>query len=222
MSLNSLQSIPLNIQGLTVETNRDEGAIKFQYTLKMAPAPEKEEFIKLEKWRALFYKLNLIGEYPIEKVGFGNLSARLTPNTFVITGTQTGHLPHLQAQHYTKVTDCNLKKGTVTARGMIPPSSESLTHYAIYLANQDIKYVFHVHHAVMWKYMIGVEADSIADNIPYGTQEMANAAIELIDGRNSGAFVMKGHEDGIISYGRTAQEAGKILLDLYRAACTKN
>lgn len=205
-----------------METNRDEGVIKFQYTLKMAPAPEKEEFIKLEKWRALFYKLNMIGEYPIEKVGFGNLSARLDSETFVITGTQTGHLPHLKAQHYTKVTDCNLRKGTVNARGMIAPSSESLTHHAIYLASNEIKYVFHIHHARMWKHMIDAKYDAIDDDIPYGTQEMANAAIKLIDGRSSGAFVMKGHEDGIISYGRTAQEAGKILLDLYREACSKN
>lgn len=205
-----------------METNRDEGVIKFQYTLKMAPAPEKEEFIKLEKWRALFFRLNMIGEYPIEKVGFGNLSARLDSDTFVITGTQTGHLPHLKSQHYTKVTECNLRKGTVKARGMIAPSSESLTHHAIYLASNEIKYVFHVHHSPMWKYMIDANCDAIAENIPYGTQEMANAAIKLIAGRSSGAFVMKGHEDGIISYGKTAQEAGKILLDLYRKASSKN
>ncbi|HLT22712.1 MAG TPA: class II aldolase/adducin family protein [Bacteriovoracaceae bacterium] len=205
-----------------METNRDEGVIKFQYTLKMAPAPEKDEFIKLEKWRALFYKLNMIGEYPIDKVGFGNLSARLDPVTFIITGTQTGHLPHLQAQHYTKVTDCNLKKGTVNARGMIPPSSESLTHYAIYLASKEIKYVFHIHHPQMWKHMIEAQHDAIPENVPYGTQEMAASATGLINGRNSGAFVMKGHEDGIISYGKTAQEAGKILLDIYRETVGKD
>lgn len=217
-----MQSIPFNIQGLSVETNRDEGVIKFQYTLKMAPAPEKEEFIKLEKWRALFYKLNMIGEYPIDKVGFGNLSARLDPESFVITGTQTGHLPHLQAQHYTKVTNCDLKKGIVKAKGMIPPSSESLTHFAIYLASEKIKYVFHIHHPKMWKYMIDNQLDAIAENIPYGTQEMAEAAINLLEGKNLGAFVMKGHEDGIVSYGRTAQEAGKILLDIYRQSCPRS
>lgn len=204
-----------------METNRDEGVIKFQYTLKMAPAPEKEEFIKLEKWRALFHKLKMIGEYPIEKVGFGNLSARLDPETFIITGTQTGHLPHLEAQHYTKVTDCNLRKGTVLARGLIAPSSESLTHHAIYLASPEIKYVFHIHHALMWNHMIEKNYDAIAEDIPYGTQEMAAAAIKVINGRNSGAFVMKGHEDGIISYGKTAQEAGKILLDLYRESSNR-
>ena len=217
-----MQSIPYNIQGLSVETNRDEGVIKFQYTLKMAPAPLKTEYIKLEKWRALFYKLNMIGEYPIEKVGFGNLSSRLADDQFIITGTQTGHLAHLEAHHYTVVTDCNLKKGSVEAKGMIPPSSESLTHHAIYEASDTIKYVFHIHHPQMWKYMIDNEFDAIGEDIPYGTQAMASAALKVLDGKSHGAFVMKGHEDGIISYGKTAQEAGKILLDIYRETCSRN
>lgn len=196
--------------------NRDEGVIKFKLTLKRAPAPEMNQVIALEKWRALFFKLSLIGEYPIDKIGFGNLSSRLTKTSFLITGSQTGHLAHLQAHHYTKVIDCDLKKGSVTAEGLIPPSSESLTHYGIYQANPAVQYVFHVHHQKLWELLKNGPYDSISEDVAYGTQEMAEAASALLWNKTSGIFVMKGHEDGIISYGTTAEDAGRIILELYR------
>lgn len=195
---------------------RDEGVIKFKFTLKRAPAPQMNQVIDLEKWRALFFKLGLVGEYPIDKIGYGNLSLRLSNKSFLITGSQTGHLAHLQAHHYTKVIDCDLKKGSVTAEGLIPPSSESLTHFGIYQANPAINYVFHIHHKQLWELMLNGDYDAIEEGIAYGTQEMAHAASELMKNKTSGIFVMKGHEDGIISYGTTAEEAGKIILNLYR------
>jgi hypothetical protein len=45
---------------------------------------------------------------------------------------------------------------------------------------------------------------------------MAQAASDLLFNKTSGIFVMKGHDDGIISYGTSAEEAGRIILDLYR------
>jgi ribulose-5-phosphate 4-epimerase/fuculose-1-phosphate aldolase len=199
-----------------VKTGRDEGVIKFKYTLKRAPAPEMSAVINLEKWRALFFKLGFVGEYQNEKIGYGNLSYRLKLNSFLITGSQTGHLAHLQAHHYTKVIDCDLKKGSVAAEGLIPPSSESLTHYSLYLANQKIQAIFHIHHASLWNFMIESNYDSIPDCISYGSKEMADYANQLSGNKSSGLFVMKGHEDGIVSYGTTPEEAGKNILEVYR------
>ncbi|HXH76712.1 MAG TPA: class II aldolase/adducin family protein [Bacteriovoracaceae bacterium] len=199
-----------------MNANRDEGVIKFKFTLKRAPPPEMNQVIALEKWRALFFKLGLIGEYPNEKIGYGNLSSRLVNKTFLISGTQTGHLAHLQAHHYTKVIECDLKKGSVTAEGMIPPSSESLTHYALYEANPAIQFVFHVHHHELWNLMIAEKSDAISEDVPYGTLEMAAAAVALLGQKSSGIFVMKGHEGGILACGGNADEAGKLILDVYR------
>lgn len=204
-----------------MNSTRDEGVIKFKLTLKRAPAPEMTQVINLEKWRALFFKLGLVGEYPTDNIGYGNLSSRLQKKSFLITGSQTGHLAHLQAHHYTKVIDCDLKKGSVTAEGLIPPSSESLTHYGIYEANANIQYVFHIHHKGLWEMLVNGDFDFIDEDIPYGTQEMAQAAEDLIGNKSSGVFVMKGHEDGIIAYGPTAEETGRILLDLYRRLGTR-
>jgi ribulose-5-phosphate 4-epimerase/fuculose-1-phosphate aldolase len=195
--------------------NRDEGVIKFKLTLKKAPAPEAIQIIALEKWRALFFRLNLIGEYPNEKIGYGNLSFR-SAKYFIITGSQTGHLAHLQPHHYSRVIECDLKKGSVTAEGLIPPSSESLTHFGIYQASSSIQCVFHVHHSALWKTLKNLGIDQIAEGISYGTQEMAHAAQKLLQNKASGIFVMNGHEDGIIAYGPSAEEAGKHILDAYR------
>ncbi len=199
-----------------MKTIRDEGVIKFKFTLKRAPAPEATQIINLEKWRALYFKLGLIGEYPEEKIGYGNLSCRLNSKNFLITGSQTGHLAHLQAHHYTKVIDCDLKKGSVTAEGLIPPSSESLTHFGIYQANSNINAVFHVHHSELWKLMLNGNYDFISEDVAYGTMGMADAAAKLLESKSSGIFVMKGHEDGIVSYGASPEEAGKNILDVYR------
>lgn len=202
-----------------MNSTRDEGVIKFQLKLKNAPPPIKKLTMILEKWRTDFYERGLIGEYPNENIGYGNLSSRNAGKTFIITGSQTGHLAHLEAHHYTKVIDCDLKSGLVTAEGLVPPSSESLTHYGIYEANSAIQYVFHVHHPLLWKELHDPQYDYISENIPYGTQAMANAASKLLKNKTCGVFVMKGHEDGIISYGTTADEAGENLIALYRKFC---
>jgi L-ribulose-5-phosphate 4-epimerase len=185
-------------------------------TLKRAPAPEMNQVIVLEKWRALLFRFGLVGEYPTENIGYGNLSARLQKNIFLITGSQTGHLAHLQAHHYTKVIDCDVKKGSVTAEGLIPPSSESLSHFALYQANPQIMSVFHVHHRDLWKLLQQTETDSISSEISYGTIEMAEAIRNIASTKSRGAIVMKGHEDGVITFGQSPEEAGKLILDLFR------
>src|SRR5690606_16942748 len=99
------------------------------------------------------------------------------------------------------------------AKGPIAPSSESLTHYAIYEACPQLGFIFHVHHKKLWEHMIKEKMECTEDNINYGTLEMAMAAKKCIGKKTQGIFVMKGHEDGIISYGKTSEEAGKCLLE---------
>lgn len=196
----------------------DEGVIKFKFTLKKSRPLDEGSYIELEKWRVILFKMGLIGEYPEEKVGYGNLSRKIagTENHFIITGTQTGRLAYLNGLHYTKVTKCNLAKMTVEAAGPIAPSSESLTHFAIYNACPHINAIFHVHSEKLWNYMIQNNMDSTSESISYGTQDMAEEAKKCIGNKKSGVFVMKGHQDGVISYGTSIEEAGKIILDVFK------
>lgn len=196
----------------------DEGVIKFKFTLKKAPPLDEGSYIELEKWRVILFKMKLIGEYSSEQVGYGNLSRKIaaTDNEFIITGTQTGKFSNLSGLQYTKVIKCNLVKMNVKAAGPIAPSSESLTHFAIYNACPHINAIFHVHSNDLWQYMIDHGMDATSESISYGTLEMADEAKKCIGNNNSGVFVMKGHQDGVISYGTSIEEAGKNILDIFK------
>ena len=195
-------------------SDASEGVIKFKYTLKPTADLEESEFLGLEKWRAIFHKMGLVGEYLSEQVGFGNLSKRMSNNNqFIITGTQTGKYAHLNGSQYTKVLECDLKKMTLKAAGPIAPSSESVTHYSIYEQSPQIKAIFHIHHDDLWEFMKKNDYDSSPADIEYGTEEMAQACKKIINTKSSGIIVMLGHQSGIISYGTTTEEAGKIILE---------
>jgi ribulose-5-phosphate 4-epimerase/fuculose-1-phosphate aldolase len=190
-----------------------EGVIKFKFSLKRSLPLTESLYIEVEKWRTLLFKMNFIGEYPIEKVGYGNLSKRTDQNGFIITGTQTGHLSNLDGNHYTIVSKCDLVKMNVESTGPIAPSSESLTHYAIYSTCPQIKYIYHVHHKDLWNFMLRNNYDKTSREVEYGTQEMASSAKACISDKTTGIFAMEGHEDGIIAYGTSAEATGKIILD---------
>jgi ribulose-5-phosphate 4-epimerase/fuculose-1-phosphate aldolase len=102
----------------------------------------------------------------------------------------------------------------VYASGTILPSSESLTHFAIYKENPQIKYIFHIHDKEMWNFMLENNYLTTPKEISYGTQEMANAVRECINNRTFGIFAMAGHEDGIVAFGEDANQTGEEILKL--------
>jgi hypothetical protein len=194
----------------------DDGVIKFSFSLKKTGPLLPESYLDIEKWRVLFYKMNLIGEYPSEKIGFGNLSKRIQKgkDEFIITGSQTGHLPHLEGHHYTKITKCIPEKNLIESIGPISPSSESMTHWSLYKNDSSANYIFHVHHNELWNFLIN-KMQFTDHNIKYGTVEMANAMMEMVN-RKLKIFAMGGHLDGVIAYGPTADEVGKLVIDTFR------
>lgn len=195
----------------------DEGVIKFNFKLKPAPSITPKQYIVLERWRSILYKMKLIGEYPTEKIGYGNLSYKLNDQEeFLITGTQTGKYPNLNGSHYTKIVKCDLKKSSVEAIGPIAPSSETLTHFAIYSRCKQINAIFHIHDEQIWSYMIYKNLDSTSESVSYGTTEMGEEALKAIGTKTAGVFVMKGHKDGVIAYGKTPEEAGQMILKIFK------
>jgi len=196
----------------------DDGVIKYDRSNFTHSGPLKEElWSELENWRVKLFKLNLIGEYPKEKVGFGNLSKLLNWDkqaNFIITGTQTGKYPNLTGEHYTLVDGYDLKEMKLSQVGPLEASSEALTHAAVYESNKEITTVFHIHNTAIWEKMIQGNYDATPKEVPYGTQEMANCVGTLINGRSSGVIVMKGHQDGVIAYAKSLNECGKLILEL--------
>ena len=203
------------------KTKEIEGVIKFSYQLKTNDPIDQLLIEDLEKWRALFYAKKLIGSYPVDGLGYGNLSKNVStsfaPTPFIITGSQTGGLPQLNGHHYTQIIHADLNKQSIEAEGPIAPSSESLTHYGVYLANPKIKYVFHVHSNQLWKFLIENNYPCTEENIGYGTLEMSQNVQKLIKSYgNHFVIAMKGHEDGVMSFGETANIAGELILNLYQ------
>ena len=190
----------------------DEGYVKFNCIWIKDNPLERKKFDEMNKWRQKLYHLDLIGMYP-NGIGFGNLSIR-EGNSFIITGSKTGNLPSLNKNHYVRVVDFNLKANSVTCRGPITASSESLTHAIFYKIDSAVKAVIHVHQKDSWRKLMDKVPTSSRD-VPYGTPEMAREVLRLYresDIRNKRILVMAGHEDGIISFGTNLEEAGKTLL----------
>lgn len=202
----------------------DDGVIKYDRS-NFSPCEGlmASEYHDLEYWRKKLYQMNLIGEYEEAKVGFGNMSVvqdytEFTESShpqFVITGTQTGKYKDLDGTHYTRVLDYEVDHLKIKMMGSIEASSEALTHAAIYSANSNIKAVFHIHSNEIWLKMIADGSDKTCASIPYGTVEMAHATMKCISKKDAGVFCMHGHEDGIVIYGRSLEEAGELTNKLY-------
>jgi ribulose-5-phosphate 4-epimerase/fuculose-1-phosphate aldolase len=195
----------------------EEGYTKYQchWINKSSIFPEEVE--ELNCWRNKLYRLNLIGSYD-NGIGFGNISIRDDrANRFIISGTQTGNIPLLTERHYTKITDFDWQKNCVTCVGLIAASSETLTHGVIYLANLEVNAVIHVHHPKLWKQLIN-KLPTTNKNCGYGTPEMAIEMLKLCqvnDVKQQKIIIMGGHEEGIITFGSSLNEAGNILLNYY-------
>lgn len=202
----------------------DDGIIKYDRSnFSQCQSLDESEFQNLEYWRKKLYHMNLIGEYEEAQVGFGNMSVvqnyspfyRSTHPQFVITGTQTGKYADLNGTHYTRVLDYDIDNLKIKMMGAIEASSEALTHAAIYAANPKIKAVFHIHSNEIWRQMLTDGSDKTCASIPYGTVEMAYATMKCISNKDAGVFCMHGHEDGIVIYARSLEEAGELANKLY-------
>ena len=206
---------------LKLHSTTDEGYIKYQCHWKKISTIEEKDIIQLNQWRDRLYGLNLIGRYD-NGIGFGNLSIRLDNSQhIIISGTQTGGIAELKAEHYTKVTDFNWQQNYVKCEGLIKASSETLTHAAIYTAQPEIKAVIHVHNAELWRQLLDeVEVPTTHPNCAYGTPEMAEELIRLCQQsktQQAKIVVMRGHEEGIITFGKDLKEAGTVLLNYYES-----
>lgn len=190
-----------------------DGYIKYQSDWQIGPSYEPQLLNQLIFWRQKFYHLGLIG-VDSQGVGYGNLSQRWYQGSqFVISGTQTGGLPVVTTSHYTLVTAFNLQTNSLSCLGPIQASSEALTHGALYQANQTIQAVIHVHHRGLWQKLMN-KLPTTAVTTAYGTPAMA-ASLASYAQTVPQLVVMAGHEDGLISFGATLEEAATLLLYYY-------
>jgi ribulose-5-phosphate 4-epimerase/fuculose-1-phosphate aldolase len=198
----------------------DEGYIKFELYWEQKANDFKFDISKLMHWRDHMHKLHLIGNYPDLGIGFGNISQKLgSTGAFVISGTQTGDVFPIKEEHFTTVTKYDLEANSVWCKGPIKASSESMTHAAIYEYNNAIRAVIHVHHLNLWKELLN-KVPTSQKNVPYGTPEMAMEIHRLFKEEQLSKkqiMAMAGHDEGIITFGETLEEAAEVLMKYYNS-----
>ena len=92
----------------------------------------------------------------------------------------------------------------------------------IYKINSNINAVIHIHSKALWEFM--KENNALHTNAEYGTIEMVNEIASLYKEKNpfdESIFVMRGHEDGIMAFGKTVQEAELTLFDTIQKYLTR-
>lgn len=192
--------------------NIDEGTIKFncQWIKQPLSIPVPDELLG---WRDRMYELNLIGYYEDINIGYGNISVK-TPQGILISGTQTGNIYPIQPQHFTLVTDYDLDRNIVECKGLIKASSESMTHIGVYQCDESINAIIHIHNLTLWQNLMD-KVPTTKKEVPYGTPDMAKEIFRLFKESNvkqEKIIVMAGHEEGIITFGSSIENAGNLLL----------
>jgi ribulose-5-phosphate 4-epimerase/fuculose-1-phosphate aldolase len=148
-------------------------------------------------------------------IGFGNLSVRDgATESFYITASATGGLTNLSLTDCVRVVDVDFRKNWLQYEGTAIPSSESLTHAAIYESDPSTSAVIHCHDLDLWRRLFD-RAPTSSQSVPYGTPEMANEIMRLFnenDARKKQIFVMGGHEAGVVTFGENFKEAFAVLM----------
>ncbi|MFC3152501.1 class II aldolase/adducin family protein [Litoribrevibacter euphylliae] len=204
--------------------SEQEGVIKFSLTHQTLDRPVNASVLsELMVWRDLSRRLQWLGQDPQRYggLGYGNISARESSQQFIISASQTSGVITAEPQHFARVLVSDLEQNHIDSEGMLPPSSESMTHAALYQCSDQVSWILHSHCPEIWQHSEALGLAATAAEVPYGTPEMAEAVQQLYRDQanpSQGIFVMKGHQDGVVSYGSTAKQAISTMLDCYGRA----
>ncbi len=204
-----------------------EGVIKFRYDHDERALDSRafaDAVCELASWREIMAHTGLVGQDPqrYDGAGYGNVSMRVgAPSAgfgrrrFLITGTQTSGNRCITLDDFCVIEQYDPRRNWVRSYGRIKPSSETMTHGAIYDLSASVRVVLHAHTPVVWRLRRQLRLPTTDAAVAYGTPEMVDEVKRLY--RSSGlaesrVFAMGGHEDGIVAFGRSAAEAGQALL----------
>jgi ribulose-5-phosphate 4-epimerase/fuculose-1-phosphate aldolase len=197
--------------------------VKFTHERAGVGVPPFSELTELNEYRKKLVELQLIG-VDSNGVSFGNLSiGDGETKSFYITGSATGALRELTRADCARVLAYDFERNWVRYDGAAIPSSESLTHAAIYQSDAAAGAVIHCHDSKLWLSLLN-KAPTTSKAAQYGTPQMAREIMRLFkrhDLQRGKILVMAGHEGGIVTFGKDLQEAFEVLLRERRELCTR-
>ena len=191
-----------------------EGVIQFTYCLSRPRKALPGEVARpLLAWRSVMRRLDLIGRTPgrYGGLGYGNISRRVPgeAESFIITASQTSGVADADERELVRIRRFDLHRFRVEAEGMLPPSSETMTHMVGYTAGPEMDWVLHGHCPEIWENARAAGLPTIGADFGYGTPRMAEAVAALLR-RDRGRpliFATLGHEDGVFACGASAAAA---------------
>jgi len=192
----------------------ETGSVKFTCEHLARPLEQFAQLDELNVCRRKLMQLRVLG-VDASGIGFGNISVRQRgTQRFYIGGSGTGGLGEVRPCDCAWVTAYDFAQNWVRSEGVALASSESLTHAALYEADEAIGAVIHGHNADLWRQLRGV-APTTSSKVEYGTPAMANEVRRLFretDVRTRKLFVMGGHADGFVTFGRDLRDALAVLM----------
>jgi len=205
----------------------DEGVIKFAVAHRREPLDARrygDLAAELAGWRRVMAMTGVVGQETARYggAGFGNVSARVGPpasplgrRAMLVSCTQTGGQEDVRLDDFCIVECYDIAANRVESRGLCQPSSEAMTHGAIYDLGPHIRAVLHGHAPLLWRRARELRIPCTAPGVAYGTQEMAREMARLYRASalpEQQILAMTGHEDGVIAFGRSVDEAGQVLV----------
>ncbi|RMF15943.1 MAG: class II aldolase/adducin family protein [Gammaproteobacteria bacterium] len=199
-----------------------EGVIQFSAVCESGDVPGAASDLCCEvgPMREHLIRLGWVGARPdrYAGLGFGNLSVRDDSAGFYVTASQIGGELPLRPDHWCLVLSVDAENNRVRYQGKRPPSSESMTHAAVYEAHPDAACVVHVHAPEVWQQRHALPYPQTSEAITYGTPGMYEETLRLVPQARDGVLVLGGHEDGLLIWGATVDEAYSRLLRLQEQA----
>jgi len=165
---------------------------------------------RLNHWAVLLSQLGLT---PIHAEGaYGNQSCRTGATSFLITRSAMVPRQGCFLEDYCHVVACDVARGSCQYLGASPPSSETLLHHLIYHRHPTVGAILHGHSPLLLEYAERLDIPSTAVAHPYGTVQLAHAAVEMVGGATS-FFNLKEH--GFVALGKDCDDAGRTALAVY-------
>ncbi|MFH1470163.1 MAG: class II aldolase/adducin family protein [Candidatus Micrarchaeota archaeon] len=177
--------MPEKYTGVKFKVKRD--------ALKRAKVSD-ERIPEIIKWARILFEKGFAPE------NSGNISVRKEHGTIIkATGSEFAKLGN---KDFVFVEEFDFEKFVLAkATGLLPPSSETPLHLAIYLTRPDVQAIVHCH-----AFPKGVPETE--EEYHYGSIEQAKAVCDLL--KTGDIAIAKNH--GVFSVGKTVEEAAELIL----------
>jgi L-fuculose-phosphate aldolase len=188
----------------------DYSGVKFKVIQQSEDKIQDSRIQEMIKWAKVFHQKGLAPLY--EGGSYGNLSFRIRNDelSFFITASHTALNAELTEANFVHVINCDLDNNSVYTIGPGEPSSETMLHFALYKAREDINCIMHGHCSEILAASREKGFTSTAKTAEYGTVELVNEVLKIADSEDF--LIMTGH--GFLALGKTLKETGQLALDV--------